>query len=96
MAISYTPVPGENSDESGIETAELIETALKDAAPCPWCGGAPIVDAETHQSLGGYASSRTTWVVRCRSCAGTGPWSKYSARSAISKWNKRIGPDQHP
>jgi len=90
MTTSYTPVPGENAEESGLETAEQIEAALKTALPCPWCMGAPIVDAETHQSIGGYTNSRTTWVVRCRSCAGAGPWSKYSAGSAIAKWNKRV------
>lgn len=61
--------------------ARMASAPLRDARPCPFCGGHPTLDHEE--------GPRPTWVVTCLACAAHGPWSKISAAEAVRRWNQR-------
>lgn len=59
--------------------------------PCPFCGGTPLAERELRFGPDSDPEGPDAWayIVRCRSCAGQGPWAKSNLWGAVSKWNWR-------
>lgn len=63
----------------------MILLTLKDAKPCPFCGGQKVevfdIGGESHL------------VVRCKRCDAEGPQERNDdqlVHSAVARWNKRV------
>lgn len=56
---------------------------LKDAKPCPFCGGKKFETFDLDNYL----------IVRCKSCDAEGPQNRNAdqmTHSAVERWNKRV------
>jgi Lar family restriction alleviation protein len=58
--------------------------------PCPFCGHTnPIMDKDLRDGYRDGEVDAYAYSVRCRGCAGTGPWSKNESM-ARHRWNMRV------